>query len=191
MEPNQTLNNTAPQKRSNFVKWSLIIGIVIVMNLFFNYTLTLVYKAPEYDNYYARPQVVQSFNNQDDCLAVGGQWTENANYPEQLKSGEKGAQTGYCDPDYTKRMQYEEARKVYERNVFVSLIILGVVVLILGLIIQLEVLATAFAWGGVLSLIIASVRYWSLADNLLKVILLGVAFGLLIWVSIRKFSQKM
>lgn len=192
MEPNQTntSNFLKNKKQPGFVKWSLIIGIVIVMNLFFNYTLTLVYKAPEYDAYYARPQVVESPNNKEDCLGIGGQWTENANYKLQPINVNEKEPVGYCDPDYTKRMAYEDARKVYERNVFVTLIVLGVIVLVLGMIISIEVLATAFAWGGVLSLIIASVRYWSLADNLLKVIILAVALGLLVWVALRKFSQK-
>lgn len=186
MEPNQTVENKT--SRSKFLKWSIIIGIIIVLNLFFNYTLTLVYKAPEYESYYTRPQVVEAPTNKEDCLSIGGQWTENPTYLQQLKTGDKTAQVGYCDPEYTTRLNYENARKVYERNVFITLIVLGIISLISGIIISFEILSTSFAWGGVLSLIIASMRYWSLADNLLKVIILGVALAALIWVSVKKFK---
>jgi hypothetical protein len=51
-----------------------------------------------------------------------------------------------------------------------------------------EVLALAFSWGGVLSLFIASLRYWSDANNILKVIILAIALGSLIWTAVKKFA---
>ena len=170
------------KKPSRFTKWSLILGIVIVLNMFFNYAISLVYTEPKYDTYFARPQVIEQLNSQEECVSVGGQWTENLGAKE-------GEGKGYCDPDYTIRKEFDEARNVYDRNVFIVLVVLGILSIGLGVLLSQEVLATAFAWGGVLSLVIASMRYWSAADNIVKVIILAAALGGLIWLAVKKFSQ--
>lgn len=179
MEPNQP-------KKSPLLKWSLIVGIVIVLNMFFNYALSLVYKEPQYPD--TRPQIVEQIKTADDCIAVGGQWTENL-APVEVK--EKDQTKGYCDPDYTARNQYEIDRKEYNRNVFMILVALGALVMGIGIALKeaLEVVAIAFSWGGVLSLLIASMRYWSVADNLVKVLILAAALGALIWVAVKKFGK--
>jgi hypothetical protein len=174
-------------KNNKFLKWALIISIVIVLNMFFNYALSLIYKAPEYDQFIKPAQVVENINTKEKCLSVGGQWTENINYEEDMKSIPK--QFGNCDQDYTNRNNYELARKIYERNVFITLVVLGVVTLTVSFYVGLPLLITAFSWGGVLSIVIASIRYWSAADNVLKVIILAVALSALIYLAIKKFDK--
>jgi hypothetical protein len=180
-----------PQKKGGFQKWAMIVAIVIVLNLFFNYAISLVYKMPEYQDYMPQNQVVEPITNKDDCLKVGGQWTDpDPRYAEPNPTYPKAAPAvGYCDPNFTKSQEFQTAQKAYERNVFVVLVVLGVITLALGAMIANALLAVAFSWGGVLSLVIASMRYWSNAGNLLKVVILGVALGALIWVSVRKFSK--
>ncbi len=182
MEPN--INN---QKQPNFVKVSIIIAIVIVMNLFFNYAVSLVYMEPVFDAYVKPTQVVEAIKTKDQCISVGGQWSENA-YPNPDIKGKTEVQ-GYCDENYTKQLNYNSARKVYEKKVFITLIVLGIVSLIAGGFIAISILSIAFAWGGVLSLIVASMRYWSQADNLAKVVTLALALGILIWLAIKKFNK--
>lgn len=182
MEPNI---NTP--KQSNFVKISIIIAIVIVMNMFFNYAVSLVYKEPVMDNYIKSAQVVEVIATKDKCISVGGQWSENA-IPSPVIKGQTEVQ-GYCNENYTNQLNYDAARKVYEKKVFITLISLGVISLIAGGFISISILSIAFAWGGVLSLIIASMRYWSQADNLAKVIILALALGILIWLAIKKFNK--
>jgi hypothetical protein len=182
MEPNI---NTP--KQSNFVKISIIIAIVIVMNMFFNYAVSLVYKEPVMDNYIKPAQVVEAIATKDKCIGVGGQWSENA-YPSPVMKGQTEVQ-GYCNENYTNQLNYDAARKVYEKKVFITLISLGVISLIAGGFISISILSIAFAWGGVFSLIIASMRYWSQADNLAKVIILALALGILIWLAIKKFNK--
>ena len=184
METN-TSENLNNQKKLKVVKISIIVAIVIVMNMFFNYAVSLVYKEPVYNDFFARSQIVEVINTKDKCISIGGQWNEN------LKSVEPGKTEieGYCNENYTNQLNYENARKVYDKNVFITLTIFGVVSLILGGFIVAPVLSVAFSWGGVLSLFIASVRYWSQADNLIKVIILGLALGVLIWLAIKKFNK--
>lgn len=168
-------------------KWSLIAGIIIVLNMFFNYAISLVYKEPQFDFYITQPQVITPIETKESCMSVGGQWNENI-YRDQTVTKEMMPK-GYCDPDYTKRMQYEEARKEYQRNVFLILVVLGIASLIGGVAARNELLAIAFSWGGVLSLIIASMRYWSAADTIIKVLILAVALAGLIYMALKKFGK--
>lgn len=181
--------------QNKFSKWALIIGIVIVFNLFINYAISLIYKAPEYTQFFNTAQVVENITTKDACLNVGGQWTENniayndKTNPVQVDvNGNKI--TGYCDPNFTKQKDYDNALKVYNRNVFIALSILGVIALIFGIFSTNIILSSGFSWGGVISLIVASMRYWSSADNIIKVIILAVALGALIWLAIKKFSNE-
>ena len=175
----------APKKKGGFVRTAIIIAIVIVLNLFFNYTISLVYKAPKYDDYIKPTQVVIQINNKDDCLKVGGQWTDSY-VPKQ----DVNIPAGYCNSDYTNQLNYNTAVQGYDRTVFIILVIFGIISLALGAFFANPILAPAFSWGGVLSLLVASVRYWTDANNLFKVIILAMALGILIWVAIKKFSDK-
>lgn len=174
------------ETRPKFLKWALVMGIVIVLNLFFNYTISLFYKEPDFNSYFSRQQIIEPITTKKACLEVGGQWTEGI-YKE-VPSPQGKEITGYCNPDFTKQQEYETARKSYERNVFIVLIILGVFSLLLGFFIPNEIVTLGLSWGGVLSLIIASIRYWSTADNVVKVLILACALALLIYVAIKKFS---
>ena len=173
-------------KKHKFVELSIIVAIVIVMNLFFNYAVSLVYQEPSFDTFVKPAQVLNTIKTKDACVNVGGQWSESA-YPD-----EKGMTKvqGYCDENFTNQKNYNSAVKVYEKKVFITLVVLGVLSLVLAGFIAFQILSIAFAWGGVLSLIIASIRYWSEADNLAKVIILAIALGLLIWLAVKKFSNK-
>ncbi len=177
--------NINTPKQSSFVKISIIVAIVIVMNMFFNYAVSLVYKEPAIDTFIKPTQVVETVKTKVDCIAVGGQWSENA-YPDTKGRTQVD---GYCNENYTKQLNYDNARKVYDKKVFITLITLGIISLVAGGFVAVSILSIAFAWGGVLSLIIASIRYWSQADNLAKVVILALALGILIWLAVKKFNK--
>lgn len=187
MENNTTQVNTAQNKSSKWVHASIVVAIVIVMNLFFNYAVSLVFNEPEYNDYIKPSQVVESPVTKASCLAVGGQWSENVYPVESTKT--KPQIEGYCNENYTNQLNYDKARANYEKKVFITLISLGIISLVVAGFIAIQILSIAFAWGGVLSLIIASIRYWSVADNIAKVIILAIALGLLIWLAIKKFNK--
>jgi energy-converting hydrogenase Eha subunit C len=136
--------------------------------------------------------------NKVDCLKVGGQWYEGANsydqngmpIPVAVNGQSKPVQIlGNCNPDFTKQQEFNNAQKVYNRNIFIMLFVLGAISLFLGAFIFNEIISLALSWGGVLSLIIASIRYWSDADNWIKVLILAIALAALIWVAIKKFGK--
>jgi len=183
-----TLNQQAPivaKKTPKFVQVSIIVAIVIVLNLFSNYVVSLVYKEPAFENFIKSPQIVEQIETKDKCISVGGQWSENA-YP--VEKGKTKIE-GYCDANYTNQLNYQKARESYEKKVFITLIAFGVALIALAGFMAIQILAISFAWGGVLSLIIASIRYWSLADGLAKVVILALALALLIWLAVKKFNK--
>jgi len=183
----------------SILKWSLIIGIVIVLNLFFNYTLSLVFSSPEYNVFCPQKQINITPDSQDKCVAEGGAWTQYPSdvNPKMIEAGRldvpniNSKQIGYCDQSFTCNQKYEEARKTYDRNVFIVLVVLGVITFVLSLVfVNIEILSAALSIGAVLDFVIASIRYWARADDLIKVLILGVALAVLIWVSIKKFNLK-
>lgn len=190
----ETTNQNMPQsgKKSSVLKWALVLGIVIVFNLFINYAISLVYAEPA-SPYSSPAQVVPNYTTKESCLAVGGQWTENGNVQGQ-KVAPAGAgevvPTGWCDANYTNQKNFDALMKVYQRNVFVILVLSGVIALVVSAFLSLEVLILGFSWGGVLSLIIASMRYWNVADNLVKVLILAFALSALVWVAVKKFKNN-
>ena len=175
-------------EKSRFLKWVLAGGIVIVLNLFFNYSIALVYDNPNYDTFCPRAQVTKAIETQEECVAVGGAWTEHAVFDRgPIVSPETPQPKGWCDEDFTCRQGYEDARSAYEQNVFIILIVLGVLSIVVSFAVTpYEAVSLGLSLGGVLSFIIGSTRYWDSAPDIIKVAILAVALGALIWLGIKK-----
>ena len=183
------------QTQSKVLKWSLIIGIVIVLNMFFNYALSLVYKRPLFEAFCPIQQVNESVDTQQSCVDKGGQWNAN-----NQNIGPKGTSpylngaiipAGYCNLQFTCQNNFDAAQKVYDRNVFITLVILGAICVAVGNFFTGNMLvSTALSLAGVLSFVIASMRYWSSADDLIKVVILAIALLILIWVAVKKFKNN-
>ena len=175
--------------QNSVTRWSVILGIVIVLNLFFNYALSLVYERPPYETFCPQPQVVNVPDNQEACLSEGGQWTTGY-YGKFTPIGVEEPR-GYCDLQYTCRQEFEKANSTYNRNVFMVLVVLGALSVAIGNFFSANVvISNGLALGGVLSFIVASVRYWGSANDLFRVIILAISLGLLFWVAWKKFNDR-
>lgn len=189
MDLNQTNVVAEPKKYSAIIKWSLIIGIVIVINLFINYAISLVYESPKFEDYCQQEQVIREITVQKECVDVGGQWNPNIYYSMPVK-GELVQPAGYCDQQFTCRTEYEKVSRVYERNIFVILVTLGILLVAGSFALAFNwILSVSASMAGILSIIIASIRYWSEADNWLRVLILFVALCALIYFAVRKFKD--
>lgn len=179
-----------PKKYSAVIKWSLVVGIVIVLNLFFNYLISLVYKAPEYNNFCKQEQVMPVATNRDACLASGGQWSEYNQIDPKVTPAQVIGVTGYCNAQFTCGKNFDTANKAYERNIFVALVVIGVILVALSFMLAFNwIISVSFSMGGILSIIIASIRYWGNADNLIRVLILLFALVALIYFAIKKFKN--
>ena len=182
-------------QNKKILKWPLIVGIVIILSLFFLYAVKVAYPEPDYETFCPREQVVKDLNSEESCIGVGDQWNEQIDRykPISVYEGEMMAldnPTGYCDQQFTCRQEYDTAREDYERNVFIALIIFGVISVVIGFFTMgKEVVSIAMTLGGVLAFIIASMRYWQYASDWLHLSILGIALITLILLAVKKFTE--
>lgn len=173
------------KKYSGILKWSLILSIIIVLNLFYNVSLDLIFDRPQYDDFCTVERVAKNLQSEQQCLENGGSWTAYIDVVDNKPSG-------YCDEHYSCRNDFDDAREEYEKKVFISLIGLGLITFIISLLIKSNsVISSALAIAAVLDFVIASMRYWSSAEELLKVLILVIALIILFYLSIKKFSDKL
>ena len=177
-------------------KWVLAFSIIVVLNLFFNYGIYTFYKNPKFEDF-CKPELnSNAYSTRQACEAVGGLWNEN--FPKAVPMPATPAdnvriesvQTGYCDVYRTCQKEFNAVNAVYNRNVFVVLVALGMISLVAGLLMGISgAVSTGLSFGGILSMIIGSIRYWADMDDYLRFGLLGVALIILIWLGIRKFKD--
>jgi len=168
------------------LKWALSIGIIIVLNLFFWVAIETVYPEPDYTNFCVQEQVNREFTDETSCVAAGGQWNEFSG----PKTPTEPEQTGWCNPDFTCAQAYNDAHKNYTRNIFVTLIVLGALSLGAGFALQASSAVSAgLSYGGVLSFVIASIRYWGEAGDIIRLVIVAIALVILIGIGIRKFKD--
>ncbi|MFA5000916.1 MAG: hypothetical protein WC531_01670 [Candidatus Paceibacterota bacterium] len=180
----------------HILKWALIIGIIIVLNLFFHFATSLVYKAPKFENFCQNKQVNIQPSTQETCLKMGGAWNEGPmGKPVPAAIDVEGrtvpaSANSYCDTQFTCQKDFETANNLYRRNVFVVMVVLGLLSLLLGFALATnEVISLGLSYGGILSFIIASIQYWSAMDDYLRVIILGLALAVLIYLGYKKFKD--
>ncbi len=175
-------------KENIVLKWSLILSIVIVANLFFNYTLSLVFDAPTYEQYcYSQEKPSMPIQDRAMCEQGGGRW-EPAPRPGTTSYEDP---SGFCDMFAKCQKSYEDANKAYEQKAFIALVVIGVVILAASLFVKSNlVLSSALSLTAVLDFIIASMGYWRYADELLKVVILFFALATLIYLVLKKFKDK-
>jgi hypothetical protein len=116
-------------QENKILKWSLILAIVIVANLFFNYSLSLIFNGPHQEDFCPFDKTSQVIQTKDKCEATDGIWNPGqavVGGPEQTL---KVDPAGYCDLYSKCNNAFQEASKAYEQKVFVALVIIGAIVL--------------------------------------------------------------
>lgn len=179
------------KQRFNFLKWALVLGIVIVLNLFISSAIRAVYPEPQYQDYCVQEQVTVLPKTEAECTSKGGAWTEGQYYPDKPMRPVAVEQVeGSCDIDFTCRKEHESASDMYRRNVFIARVIFGVLAIGASFMIAgTQAVALGFSFGGVLSLVIATVQYWSKLSQYAQVIVLALALAVLIWLGVKKIQK--
>lgn len=170
-------------KGKGVLTWALSVGIIVVLNLFFAVGIQTVMPEPKFEDFCAQTQVRPTLDSEKTCTAVGGQW----NPMQPVKVGEP---VGYCNEYFTCAMEHDEARKLYAQNVFVTLVVLGALSIFAGVLLRASSAVSAgLSYGGVLSFIIAAVRYWDAAGDLIRLAIVGLALVALIAIGVKKFRE--
>ena len=176
---------------------ALAASIVIVLNLFVGMGIKTFYDRPQFNDFC--PLDVPQYTDQVSCEEAGGKWYPVNTFPEKAPrvvpppvtiDGTSQPQP-YCDPYFTCQKQFEDRDTVYNRNVFIIWVIVGLVSLLAGLQIAASApVSSGLVFGGVVAFIVGTTTYWRDMDEYLRFIILGLALVLLIYVGYRKMGQK-
>ena len=171
----------APPK---FVRWAVMLGIIVALNLFFFVASSLIFPQVKYEDFCPLNQ--PSSATQADCTSQGGTWnavpTGDATRPV--------APSGFCDFTAKCQTPYDNANEHRQMEVFVLMVGLGVLSIIVGVLpLGSSIVSTGLSYGGVLALVIGAAQYWSEAGNWLKLGISGLALLALIYIGISRFKD--
>jgi hypothetical protein len=170
-----------------FVRWALLLGIVVILNVFFSVVLALAYPAPKYEDF-CPTQLKISPTNASTCDAQGGVWTEYS--PAYAPDATGVKQTGYCDMYAKCQKPFEAANEQHALYAFVLMIGLGVLALIAGFIpFGSSIVSSGLSYGGVIALIVASVQYWGTAGNWIRLAIATAGLVALLYIGYRRFRD--
>lgn len=175
------------QTHPKFVRWAVMLGIIIVLNLFFLAARSLILAEPRYEDYC--PVRLQPAATEEACKAQDGVWVAT---PEdgRVTAVTKPNTEGYCDLYQKCQPEYDAASKNYQLYSFVLMVGLGILSLIAGVIpMGSSIVSSGLSYGGVLALIIAAGGYWGDADSLVKLGISFVALAALIYLGARRFKD--
>jgi hypothetical protein len=172
-------------------KWALAIGIAIVLAMFVNYGIQTFYKAPNQEDYCRSNQPITALMKIGNANCTGIVANEsfqkncsdiNGNVQYQYDSNGCGVGV-YCDNCYNSFRAIENG---YNKNVFILLVVIGALLLILGVLIKVDSVAIGFLIGGILNIIIGTIRYWGGLQDVGRFLILGGVLALLVWIGIKK-----
>ena len=180
---------------ANARNWILAFAIAIMLNLFINYGISVFYKTPQYDTFcrqggpygpYAQPAYPQKETN---CATIEvSDALQNSCMADKGYVGYKYNSTGcpteaYCE---TCQAKFNDVNNQHSSNIFLILVVVGVVAIIAGMSVKAEAVANGLLVGGIISLIISAIRNWGQLSDILRFIVLGIVLILLIWVGYKK-----
>src|SRR3989344_688358 len=186
------------------------ISIAVIFVFFVVFGIKAFYKEPKYENfcklgvpidfvsgkggYYAEPYPARMKEPEQNVCAKS-----NLEYDKFRKScaekkmdviyeyDDKGCQVAKectsCNVDFDK------ARNVYFRNVFIISGIVGIIVIVIGAVLHITSVSAGLFGGGVLTIIYGTTNYWSELADYARFIILGIALAVLIYLGYKGFSM--
>jgi hypothetical protein len=157
----------------------LALAIAIVLVLFIAVGIDTFYKSPEnpcnriYETqpkaFISNCELLQE-PNKTNCFIEQQKFYENQSIESQKCYNE-----------------FQPIENLYKRNVFIILIIIGVLTIILGLFLkQVPAVYLGLMLGGLVNILEGIIRYWSQMNEYLRFIILGALLVILIWISYKK-----
>lgn len=178
----------ASPRHPKFVRWALLLGIVVILNVFFTVIVNLAFPAPKYEVYCPAASKPISAPDETACVAAGGDWI--ATPPSTDPSGVK-APAGYCDFYSKCQKPWEDAQSARNLRAFVLMLGLGVLALLLGLVpINSSIVSSGLSYGGVIALVIGSAQYWTDAGQWLRLAIAGLGLLALLYIGWRQFKDR-
>lgn len=171
-------------------------AVAILSAVFIALLIDAVYQEPQWSDYcedefgpraYTPPVPASIENRCDYSYGDEGQQCYRDRGLVRTKLNESGCpvfdKCDFCNKDY------DAARKVYTRNVFIIAGIIGVIAIFAGTMWKIEFLASGLMFGGIILLFYATMRYFGDADKLLRVIIVFVELLLVLWIGYKKLYK--
>lgn len=162
---------------------NIILGIAIIILTISVavYGINIFYDRPEYSDFCEEFKTAEVIDNQQRCEEIGGKWNGDG-IPRPVADGK--SVSGFCDRDYTCRMELEDAQKKHSRNIFLIALPLGILVIALGaFVFGLEAVGAGLMGGGIGIILYGTGGFWRFADDWLKFVLSLVGLVALIWLA--------
>jgi hypothetical protein len=179
-----------PANAPKFVRWAIVLGIVVVLNIFFVVVRALVFPAPQLADYCPaaiNPPVV---NTAAQCDAAGGVWTEYGPLAASPAQTGPKAPNGYCDFYAKCQPIFDAANSKYELYAFVLSLTLGLIAVVAGIFpLGSSIVSSGLSYGGVVAFIVGSASYWGEAGNWVRLIISVIALGALIYIGLKRFRD--
>ncbi len=194
---------------SRLKKAILGIAIAIVLVFFLGYAVNTMYEPPRYDDY-CNNTFREVIENRAECDAAGGRWNayDSPKLPVEgrficNRVSEDGDEVtlscteevpeqynGYCEQDFYCREEFQQVQETHARISFIILVILGLGAIALGgFMLSVEAVGSGIMGGGVLTLIYAAIRFWGNIPDYGRLLVLGIALTVLIWIGYRKLKN--
>lgn len=157
----------------------IVIGVAIFILTTFVaiYGISVVFPQPQYEDYCNPIKTAEVIDNAQRCIDVGGLWTPyDSSVPRQDRY------TGYCDRDYTCRMEYQNASEENSKKRFIASIPIGIAIIVFGNgVFALETVGVGLMAGGAGTFVWGAGSYWGYANDLWRFIISLFGLIVLIW----------
>jgi len=175
----------------------LAIAIGVLSALFIGYGINTFYPEPNYEDYcdeFLRSKPFPVDRDVEGCRAVeqNNRDYENDCYKDRGQPrydyGEDQCRV-YKECDFCQK-EYDDVRDLYNRNVFVIAVILGITLIIVGgVILKLESVSSGLMGGGIIITLYGTLRYWGNMHDYLRFVVLGLVLFILIWIGYKKLKK--
>ena len=153
------------------------VGILSILATIFCVTLvSLLFPRPVYS-----PLPPVFIEEQSLCEDSGGFWHEGFTPEDQ----------GYCDTEYSIRVAFEEREARHKYLVFLTLSLLGIVLLVLGMVLKKlpTLFSSALLWTGGIVFLVATLGYWSDAHIWTRFAIVCIGLIFVIYGGYKKIQQ--
>jgi hypothetical protein len=174
-------------------KLAMMIVIAILIPLFIALFIDALYSEPQYEDYCDFEQYPRSLpiKEEQDCEFEYSAEQEECYASKGIPRFDydsDGCQV-YKECDFCSK-DYEEARDVYNRNVFFIFAILSLAIIVAGVYLKTDYIGAGLMFGGVITLFYSTIRYMSSMDKMLRALVILMDLIIIIWISYKKIDHK-
>jgi hypothetical protein len=187
----------------------LSIAIAIIFAFFVAYTIELVYPSPGYNDFCDNTKET-SFREytEEECIEIGGEWQDFSKLDSsyELRCNEEKVKDllenetvlrctktlsseGYCNPNHQCYEIFDSAQEKHNRIYFIIALIIGITVFTISSIMGIVSVSAGLMVGSVLTMLVATMRYWRHSNEFLRVAILGIVLAILIWLGYKKLNK--